>query len=239
MAYENIFNAEIARKLAESSDPDKVLKDELKAIEERSIELNKAREVMSKGYSQVLKGLQMAFPELDLVDPNIKDSPNRMARALLELCAGLGSSNSDVFSTSFPAENYNQVIILKDIDYTSLCSHHFIPFKGSVSIGYLPDIHPDHGGKVVGLSKLARIVDVHAQRPQLQERLSFNIMDAIEKELKPAGVMVVIKGKHGCLNCRGAKKERASMITSALSGQFKDDNKLREEFLSLINDGTV
>ena len=175
MAYETVFNTEIARKMAESDKPHETLKQELKAIEERSLELDKARDVMSKGYSEVLKGLQMAFPHLDLTDPNIKDSPNRMARALLELCAGLGGSDAEVFSTSFPAENYNQVVILKDIDYTSLCSHHFIPFKGSVSIGYLPDIHPDHGGKVVGLSKLARIVDVHAQRPQLQERLSYNI----------------------------------------------------------------
>ena len=87
---------------------------------------------------------------------------------------------------------------------------------------------------MVGLSKLARIVDVYAQRPQLQERLSFSIMEAIERELNPAGVMVVVEGKHGCLNCRGAKKEAAAMVTSALCGKFREDAKLREEFLILL-----
>jgi GTP cyclohydrolase IA len=234
MSYENTYNLDLAKKLAKADNPEAFLEDEIFKIKSRALQLNKARSTMAEGYKIVLEGLKMAFDDIDLDDPNLKDSPSRMARALIEISSGLGIEDEEIFSTSFPAENYNQVVILKDISFTSMCSHHFIPFTGVAHVGYLPDITPGHDGKVVGLSKLARIVDVHAQRPQLQERLSFNIMNAINTQLKPAGVMVVVQGNHGCLNCRGAKKENASMITSALEGQFKEDKKLREEFLSLI-----
>jgi GTP cyclohydrolase IA len=234
MAFETSFNQDFAKKLSESENPDTFLEDELYGLKERVLELNKARKIISEGYEIVLKGLKQAFNEIDLSDPNIKNSPDRMARSLIEICSGLGISKEDIFSTSFPAENYNQVIILKDIDFTSICSHHFIPFSGMAHVGYLPDVRPGSTGKVVGLSKLARIVDVYSKRPQLQERLSYNIMNAINQELRPQGVMVVVEGNHGCLNCRGAKKINASMITSALEGKFREDHKLREEFLCLI-----
>ncbi len=234
MPFESSFNKDLARKLASAEDAEKLLDHELKLYKKRALELNAAREVMADGYDKVLKGLKMAFPELDLEDKNLVGSPNRMARALLEICAGLGTNQKEIFSTTFPAENYNEVIILKDIDYTSLCSHHFFPFIGKAHVGYLPDTTHGQDSRVVGLSKLAHIVDMHAQRPQLQERMCYNIMNAIREELKPAGVMVVIEGSHGCLTCRGAKKANASMMTSALSGKFQEDSKLRSEFLSLI-----
>ncbi len=234
MSYEQTFNRDLARKLASAKDPSKFLDTELKALKIRALELNKAREKMAQGYEQVLAGLKLAFPELDMKDKNLLGTPNRMARALLEVCSGLGTDEKEIFSTTFPADNYNEVIILKDIDYTSLCSHHFFPFKGRAHVGYLPDVSKGNDSKVVGLSKLAHIVDSHAQRPQLQERLCFNIMSSIKRQLKPAGVMVVIEGSHGCLTCRGAKKASATMVTSALDGKFKEDSKLRSEFLSLI-----
>jgi len=234
MAYEKSFNLELAKKLAKSENPEAFLEDELGHMKHRMLQLNSAREKMNKGFSQVLQALAEAFPNVDLKDPNFQDTPNRMARALIEVCSGLGVEDREIFSTSFPSEGYNQVVILKNIEFTSLCSHHFFPFTGRASVGYLPKSHGN--GKVVGLSKLARIVDVHAARPQLQERLSSAIMKAIQKELDPEGVMVVIEAQHGCLTCRGAKKANASMVTSALSGNFKDDQKLREEFLSLIKD---
>lgn len=234
MSFETSFNKDLARKLAASENPEKALDQELGQYKKRALELNAAREVMSQGYDQVLKGLKMAFPDLDLADKNLIGSSNRMARALLEVCSGLGTDQKEIFSTSFPAENYNEVIILKDIDYTSLCSHHFFPFKGKAHVGYLPDTSHGDESRVVGLSKLAHIVDMHAQRPQLQERMCYGIMNSIKEELRPAGVMVVIEGSHGCLTCRGAKKANASMVTSALDGKFKEDSKLRAEFLSLI-----
>jgi GTP cyclohydrolase IA len=236
MAFETSFNKDLARKLATAKDVEKVLENELMIYKKRAMELNSAREMMAEGYDKVLKGLKLAFPNLDLEDKNIIGSPNRMARALLEVCSGLGTNQKEIFSTTFPADNYNEVIILKNIDYTSLCSHHFFPFIGKAHVGYLPDTSHGDDSRVVGLSKLAHIVDMHAQRPQLQERLCHNIMSSIKDELRPAGVMVVIEGSHGCLTCRGAKKANASMMTSALDGKFKEDPKLRAEFLSLIKD---
>lgn len=234
MAYEVSFNKDLARKLASAKDVEAVLNNELALYKKRALELNAAREVMAEGYDKVLKGLKMAFPDIDLNDKNLLGSPNRMARALLEICAGLGTSQKEIFQTTFPAENYNEVIILKDIDYTSLCSHHFFPFTGIAHVGYLPDVSQGEDSRVVGLSKLAHIVDMHAQRPQLQERMCYNIMNSIKEELRPAGVMVVIEGSHGCLTCRGAKKANATMMTSALDGHFQTDPKLRAEFLSLL-----
>ncbi len=235
MAYEHTFNKDLARKLARSSEPEKLLDDELAKLKERALTLNKARSLMAEGYGKVLEGLKVAFPDLDLEDKNIIGTPNRMARALLEVCSGLGTDQKEIFDTTFPAENYNEVIILKDIDYTSLCSHHFIPFTGKAHVGYLPDTSIGDESRVVGLSKLAHIVDSYAQRPQLQERMCYGIMQAIKEELRPAGVMVVVEGSHGCLTCRSAKKANASMITSALDGKFQQDPKLRGEFLSLID----
>ena len=234
MAYEKTYNSDLASKLAKSKDAAKTLDQELEVLKQRALSLDSARAQMAQGYKMVLEGLAQAFPTLDLNDPNLTDSPNRMARALIEMSSGLGIKDSDVFSTTFPAEEYNEVIILKDISFVSMCSHHFFPFTGVAHVGYLPDVTLGTESKVVGLSKLARIVDAHAQRPRLQERLNLDIMKAIKSELKPLGVMVVLEAQHGCLNCRGAKKNGATMITSSLDGQFQTDLALRKEFLALI-----
>jgi GTP cyclohydrolase I len=234
MAFETTFNKDLARTMARATNPEAFLDAELLKLRKRALELNLARETMAIGYQKVLEGLKLAHPNLDMEDKNLVGTPNRMARALLEICSGLGTNEKEIFSTTFPAENYNDVIILKDIDYTSLCSHHFIPFTGKAHVGYLPDTTKGDESRVVGLSKLAHIVDCHAQRPQLQERMCHNIMTSIKNELKPVGVMVVIEGSHGCLTCRSAKKSNATMITSALDGKFREDKKLRGEFLSLI-----
>ncbi len=234
MSFEKTFNNDLARTLARSENPEKVLDGELVKLKKRALELNAARAMMSEGYEKVLQGLKLAFPDIDLSDKNMVGTPNRMARALIEVCSGLGTDQKEIFSTTFPADNYNEVIILKDIDYTSLCSHHFFPFNGKAHVGYLPDTSKGAESRVVGLSKLAHIVDCHAQRPQLQERMCYGIMESIKEELRPAGVMVVIEGSHGCLTCRSARKANATMITSALDGKFQEDSKLRGEFLSLI-----
>ncbi len=234
MAFESSFNKDFARNLARAKNPEEFLDAELIRFKKQALTLNLARQTMAEGYQKVLEGLKMAYPGLDMDDKNLAGTPNRMARALLEVCSGLGTDEKEIFSTTFPAEKYDDVIILKDIDYTSLCSHHFFPFKGKAHVGYLPDTSKGEESRVVGLSKLAHIVDCHAQRPQLQERLCHSIMTSIRDELKPAGVMVVIEGSHGCLTCRSAKKASATMITSALDGKFKVDSKLRSEFLSLI-----
>lgn len=234
MAYEKTFNEDLGKKLAKAEDPNQLIDSELAILKKRALELNEARAVMAEGYQKVLDGLAMAFNDIDLKDPNFHDSPNRMARALLELCSGMGVEDKEIFSTSFPAEEYNEMILLKDISFMSMCSHHFFPFSGVAHVAYLPDVKAGNESKVVGLSKLARIVDARAERPQLQERLTMEILNALNRELKPRGAMVVIEAKHGCLNCRGAKKTSATMVTSALSGVFEKNDKLRKEFLALV-----
>lgn len=234
MAYEDIFNTDLAKKLIYVEDPQSFLDDEFGRIKERMVRLNQSRQEMADGFKKVLVGLNQAFPDLDLHDPNLDGTPDRMARALIEVCSGLGVTDKEVFSKSFPSGNYNEMVMLKDIEYTSLCSHHFFPFTGHAHIGYLPSGRNDDS-RVVGVSKLARIVDVYAKRPQLQERLCMQIMNAIKEEIKPDGVMVVVEGKHGCVGCRGVKKLQAKMVTSALDGMFKSSHKLRSEFLSLLD----
>ncbi|MEK6623744.1 MAG: GTP cyclohydrolase I [Bdellovibrionota bacterium] len=234
MKLEKPFNNFLGREMAKAEDPIGLLDERLIDIRKRTVELYEAHKLMASGYKTVLEALKMAYPTFDLNDPNITDSHNRMARALLEMCSGLGATNCETVNTTFPSEKYNEVILLKNIDFTSLCAHHFIPFTGVAHVAYLPDV-THHEGRVVGLSKLARIVDVHAQRPQLQERMCYNIMEALKSELKPAGVMVVVQAAHGCLTCRGARKANAVMLTSALDGKFKEDPKLRQEFLALIH----
>ncbi|MBF0359696.1 MAG: GTP cyclohydrolase I [Oligoflexia bacterium] len=237
MSYEKTYYADVARGLSKAKNAEEFLDKELKIIKERMLTLNSAREQMIKGYEIVLKALKHAYPDLDLNDENLDGTPDRMARALLETCSGLGVQNDrEIFCKSFPLGEYNEMIMLKDIEYTSVCAHHFFPFTGVAHIGYLPrEIESEKAGhQVVGLSKLARIVDVYASRPQLQERLCVDIMESIKREIKPSGVMVVIEGKHGCLACRGAKKENATMITSAVDGHFKGSQKLRSEFLNLL-----
>lgn len=232
--YENTYNSDLAKQLVKTDNPEALLNAELPKLKERALKLDNARRKMADGYSQVLSALSEAFEGVNLKDPNLVDTHNRMARSLIEICSGLGVTDEQVFSTTFPADNYDEVIILKNIDFNSLCSHHFFPFTGKAHVGYLPNTNEGSNSKVVGLSKLARIVDAHAQRPQLQERLCSSIKDAINQQLEPAGVMVVIEAEHGCLTCRGAKKASATMVTSSLSGAFKSSSKLRQEFLDLI-----
>lgn len=234
MAFEKSFNEDLARGLVGTPDSLQHLDTKLQELRERAITLDCARQKMANGYALVLEALKEAYPNLNLNDPNFAGSPDRMARALLEVCSGLGIDEQSVFSRSFPSGDYNEMIMLKDIQYSSLCAHHFFLFTGVVHIGYLPMATSEGGSRVVGVSKLARIVDVHANRPQIQERMCVDIMQAIRNALTPKGVMVVVEGRHGCLGCRGVKQNSASMITSALDGVFKSSAKLRAEFLALL-----
>ncbi len=224
------------KKSSQSPDVIKFLDEEMNKTKQRILELNDAYQEMILGYEQVLKGLKMAYKDdIDLHDANLEGTPRRMARALIELCSGLGVKDKEIFSRYFPSESYDEMVMLKDIDYTSLCAHHFMPFTGKAHIGYIPESGKGKNeARVVGLSKLARIVESYARRPQLQEKMCVEIMKAIKTQLKPEGIMVVIEGKHGCLSCRGVKKTQSSMTTSALDGKFKESEKMRSEFLSLL-----
>ena len=152
----------------------------------------------------------------------LDNTENRWKRFMKEW-----ESNKEFKFTIFDNPNYDQMVILKNIDFYSLCSHHLLPFYGKVSIGYIPD------KKICGISKLARLVDKIANRPQIQERMTQEIADYIQKELNPKGVMVIVKGVHLCMRMRGIKKQNAEMVTSAIKGVFEKQES-REEFMRLI-----
>jgi GTP cyclohydrolase I len=157
----------------------------------------------------------------------LQKTPARVARAYAELMAGLSDNPRRHLKTVFN-ERYDEVVLLRDIEFHSLCEHHLLPFTGRAHVAYLP------GGKVVGLSKLARLVEGYARRPQVQERLTTQIADALMEELSPAGAACVIEATHTCMTIRGAKKHGSIMVTSALRGVFKDNASSRHEILSLM-----
>src|SRR5215213_8946434 len=157
----------------------------------------------------------------------LQRTPNRVARAYGELMAGLQADPRRHLKTVF-TERYDEVVLLRNIEFNSLCEHHLLPFMGRAHVAYLPD------GKVVGLSKLARLVDGFARRPQVQERLTTQIADALMEELNPIGAACIIEATHTCMTIRGAKKPGATMVTSALRGIFKENASSRAEILALM-----
>ncbi|MBI2724248.1 MAG: GTP cyclohydrolase I FolE [Chloroflexi bacterium] len=155
------------------------------------------------------------------------DTPARVARMYAELFAGLAIDPRVYLETTFTAPS-DEMVILRDIPFYSVCEHHFMPFHGTAAVGYIPD------GRVVGVSKLARLVEGYARRPQLQERLTGQVADALMDELQPDGVAVVIEAEHLCMTQRGVKKPGSKMITSATRGTFRQNEVTRAEFLSLV-----
>ena len=159
-------------------------------------------------------------------------TPGRVARAYAELFAGLRVDPRDVLRTTFEAD-HEELVIVRDIKMFSLCEHHLLPFKGVAHIGYIPG----EDGRITGLSKLARLVEVYARRPQVQERLTSQIADQLAEQLGARGVIVVIECEHMCMEMRGIRKAGSRTLTSAVRGILKTDSKSRQEALALINSG--
>ncbi len=157
------------------------------------------------------------------------DTPKRIAEMYAELFMGLGKNPQEELTVGFEV-GHREMVIVKDIPFYSMCEHHLLPFYGVAHVGYLPNID----GRVVGLSKLARVVEVVASRPQLQERMTTEIADAIMDGLKPSGVAVVVQAEHLCMIMRGVKKPGSNIITSAIRGAFRSRTETRAEFFSLI-----
>lgn len=185
---------------------------------------NKAGQIASH-FAEIMRVLG-----LDLNDPHLIDTPQRVGRMYLEIFRGLKDQEEPAI-TSFPnREGYSNMVIVKDIDFFSVCSHHMIPFFGKAHVAYIP------GEKIVGLSKIARIVEFYARRPQLQERLTKEVVEFIEARLAPQGSIVVMEARHLCMEMRGVEKPGAMTTTSALRGCF-EDQKVREEFFDLLKRG--
>ncbi len=157
------------------------------------------------------------------------DTPARVARAFQEMFAGLYTDPDAVLETTFD-EQHDELVLVKQIPMYSTCEHHLVAFHGMAHVGYIPG----EDGRITGLSKLARVVDMYAKRPQVQERLTGQIADAIMRKLKPRGVIVVIEAEHLCMAMRGVRKPGAITTTSAVRGQFKTDKASRSEALDLI-----
>lgn len=155
------------------------------------------------------------------------ETPARVARMYAEVFAGLSKDPRVHLSRVF-TESYDEIVLLKDIDFHSMCEHHLLPFHGKAHVGYLPN------GKVVGLSKMARVVDEVARRPQVQERMTETIADMMEQELEAKGVVVMIEASHSCMTMRGIRKSGGICVTSAVRGIFRDNASSRAEILGLI-----
>jgi GTP cyclohydrolase I len=164
-------------------------------------------------------------PERD----GLRDTPARVARAMSEQFSGLLMGPEDVLTTVFDAD-HEEMVLVRDIELYSTCEHHLVPFFGVAHIGYIPNVK----GQVTGLSKLARLVDVYARRPQVQERMTSQIADALVDILEPRGVVVVIEAEHLCMSMRGVRKPGARTVTSAVRGSFRDNDVTRAEAMSLI-----
>jgi GTP cyclohydrolase I len=165
-------------------------------------------------------------------DPNresLLDTPRRVADMYAEVFAGLRQDPADVLRVGFE-EGHQELVLVKDIPFYSMCEHHFLPFHGTAHVGYIPN------GRVVGLSKLARALEILARRPQLQERLTSQLADAIMTTLEPSGVAVVVQAQHLCMTMRGIRKPGSLTVTSAMRGVFRRQPATRAEFMALLGE---
>lgn len=162
----------------------------------------------------------------------LKDTPKRIVKMYEEIFGGLNDDPGRHLEVYFQEEKHEELVLVKDIPFYSMCEHHLVPFFGKAHVGYIPK-----NGKLTGLSKLARVVDTVAKRPQLQERLTATIADTIVERLNPYGVIVVVEAEHMCMTMRGIKKPGSKTLTSAVRGIFNKDAKARSEAMALINFG--
>lgn len=191
-----------------------------------------------KGRSQIvdeerIKSAVAAILEATGEDPlreGLRGTPGRVARMYAELFSGIGVDPRSALDTIFEEEGHQEgVVIVRDVPFFAMCEHHLLPFFGKVHIGYIPR------GRIVGISKLARASDILARRPQVQERLTSQLADALMAALDPSGVAVVIEAEHMCMTMRGVRKPGSQVITSAVRGQFRDAAVTRQEFLALVH----
>ena len=180
---------------------------------------------------RIMQGVKLILEGIgeDINREGLQETPQRIAKMYEEICSGLNKDAKKCLSKVFIVED-NEMVVEKDIAFHSLCEHHILPFFGKVHIGYIPD------GKVVGLSKLARTVEVYARRLQLQERLTNQIADAIMEHLGSKGVIVMIEGEHLCMTMRGIKKIGSSTVSLVRKGNFKKDQELTNAFLQMVGE---
>ncbi len=188
-----------------------------------SDEESKDFQALKKHYEEILR----------IIEPNpdregLERTPLRVAKTFMDFTSGYKIDPAAVLKSAMFKEDYSQMVIVKDIDFYSLCEHHLLPFYGKVHVAYIPN------GYITGLSKIARVVDVFARRLQVQERMTYQIKECIQQTLQPLGVMVVVEASHMCMQMRGVEKQNSITTTSDFTGAF-NQAKTREEFMNLIN----
>tara|TARA_B100000315_G_C14594741_1_gene598185 strand:+ start:1263 stop:1838 length:576 start_codon:yes stop_codon:yes gene_type:complete len=189
---------------------------------------------MEKKNKEKLKSLVAEMLEAigeDSTRQGLAKTPDRVAKSWDYFISGYNLSPEDVINDALFEEECDEIVVIKNIDFFSLCEHHLLPFKGITHVGYLPD------KKIIGLSKIPRIVDIYARRLQVQERMTNQIAGALQKVLKPKGVAVIVEAEHLCMQMRGVEKKASFMVTSAVRGVFKENQKTREEFLAIVSKG--
>ena len=170
----------------------------------------------------------LEYIEGDSNREGLVNTPKRVIESFEEIYAGYTMDSKEVLSSTFNGEGYDGIVLLRDIEFHSTCEHHLQPFKGRAHVAYIPT------ERIVGISKLARIVELHARRLQNQERITKGVADDLETELNPLGTAVIIEAAHGCMQCRGVSKQNAVMTTSAMRGVFFDKTEARSELMQLI-----
>ena len=181
-------------------------------------------EKIEEGVRLILEGIGE-----DVEREGIKKTPERVAKMYAEVFAGTRQDPAELFKTTFD-ENHREMVLVRDIPFYSMCEHHLMPFFGRAHVAYIPA----KDGRICGISKLARLVDVFAKRPQVQERLTTQVADTLMTELKPLGVIVVMEAEHLCMSMRGVQKPGSKTTTSAVRGAFQTSDKTRNEALSLL-----
>ena len=163
----------------------------------------------------------------------LQNTPDRVIESFDEIFSGYSNDASDILDSTFNAEGYDGIVLLRDIEFQSTCEHHLQPFTGRVHVAYIPV------DRIVGISKLARLVDMHSKRLQNQERITHSVANDLESILKPLGCAVIIEAQHGCMKCRGVKKQNSVMTTSSMRGVFFEKSEARTELLQLIRSESV
>ena len=190
---------------------------------------NKVKEIDQERIRKAVREILEAIGE-DPEREGLRDTPSRIGRMYAEIFDGIHADPRDCLKTQFTADKHNEMVIVRDIPFASMCEHHMLPFVGKAHVAYIPQ-----DGRITGLSKIARVVQGYSHRLQLQERLTSKIADALVDELQPMGVLVIIEAEHMCMSIRGVNKPGALTVTSAVRGTFRSDPRTRSEALDLIN----
>jgi GTP cyclohydrolase I len=215
-------SSDLGKKVIDSR-PDRTTHKGKSVVNEPKLSPSEAREQLTKAFEKVLEGVGE-----DPQREGLLKTPKRVAESMLFLTQGYSQSLETLVNGAIFDEGHNEMVLVRDIDFFSLCEHHLLPFMGRAHVAYIPN------QKVVGLSKLARVVEMYSRRLQVQERLTRQIAEAVQEVLEPQGVAVVMEASHMCMVMRGVQKPGSWTVTSAMIGAFQEDQRTREEFLNLI-----